>query len=230
MNATTKMFANVIHRTGAWNTFGIMSAYDKNTMEGNPTLMNRAVEQLKRDVRKMGYSRIFNIDGDYGYPEKSILIVGITKGQMEELSQKYKQESYIHGTRRNATMKDLDLTKGEMLYTMAFIYTDLPTKPKGATDSYTDFINTGDYEKYYSRFSSDPSTKWTFMFFDDVAPDYVHPWKEYVESSRPRNAKKVTDKPEESLATSNKKGEDSEKPSPKVESGLVRFLKQLFLG
>lgn len=123
--------------------------------EKSAAFNNRQMRKLYSilDGWKYGYSKI---QGKYGYDEPSVVVGGMSKSEGRKLAEKFGQESFIFGFRR-----EFAPGKQEMVYELS--YTDGTPGPKRSI-----LASNADIQNYKDFYSKVKGRKFQIPFFDDA--------------------------------------------------------------
>lgn len=119
-------------------------------------LNNKAMDSLYSDLKSSGYGFI-KMKGLYGYPEPSVLVNGMSRGEGFRLARKYKQQSFIFGYR-----KKMDEDKSVMVYELVY-----PWDP-GSNMSSRMTISNSDVQDFDDFYSKVKGRKFQIPFYDDM--------------------------------------------------------------
>lgn len=114
------------------------------------------MQELYSDLKSLGYGFI-KMKGLYGYPEPSVLVNGMSKGEGLKLARKYKQQSYIFGYR-----KQLDDESSVMVYELIYPWDSGSNMTSRMTISNSDVQ---DFDDFYSKIKG---RKFQIPFYDEL--------------------------------------------------------------
>lgn len=130
------------------NTYGIFTSQNPMGVQSDDNENINRFNQLKSDLRSMGYGFVL-LYGMYGIPEDSLGVQNISLNDIQALSEKYNQDTYVFGIKQN---KD-----GETYFKWDMIKTE--TKQPVADTKYTALSNREDV-KNSNDFYSVVNPKW----------------------------------------------------------------------
>jgi hypothetical protein len=160
-------FAKILHSTGEWRTFVIVSAElwseDEGRTEGENALKTAELEEY---IQSKPYSAYYKVMGNYDYEsEVSFLIPNISIMDGVELGKFGEQVSIIYGIRLS-NVENINVDKGETMYRVRMPLVDNPQLNDSGSNvtHYVEMSPT--LTGYYSRFPDDVLEKWSFRIFD----------------------------------------------------------------
>lgn len=171
--------SNILHKTGSWKSFAIVSAElwtegIARTPEENRLKTSEFVDLLKREHFPVYIPIMGNYDAK---DERSFIIPNISLAKAVELGKFGDQISVIYGIRRpNVDSSSINVDKGETLYSVRMPLVQNPS----VNDEYsheTVWVELNPRKKrYYSQFMTDVLEKWSFRIFEpefEVSNDFV---------------------------------------------------------
>jgi hypothetical protein len=103
------------------DSIGILTAENPMAQPISPQENNKRMEQLKSDIRSLGYGFI-PIEGKYELKENSFAVPNIKKGELIKLGEKFEQDSVIFGEKIHhdnlTTMKFEFIKRGKVIETV----------------------------------------------------------------------------------------------------------------